>query len=100
MAPDRGRGGITMGIIFLLSLGMVAGFLCGLLRNANRASTMTVSIAIGVAAALFSGLALPPLFGFPSVAQPSSLMPASIGTAIAGTMIISIAGHVLLQLKR
>lgn len=86
-----------MGIVFLLSLGTVTGFLCGLLRSGQKLPAMLLSIGIGIIAALVSGVVLPGLFGFPSVAMLGSTEPGSIAIALAGTIAITPAAHLLLR---
>lgn len=79
---------ISMGVVFLIVFGATLGLIAALLGDGAGARFFLTYVAVGIGAALLSGLLLPLAFGLPGMSDDSRIDAASVGTACLGSMIL------------
>lgn len=92
-----GEGEREMGIIFLVILGAVLGWLAGLISGSGSGRAVILAILAGIASALISGLALPPLLGYSPLIIDSQYSSPSVIIAFVGTFVLLALSSVMLR---
>ncbi|KRA80395.1 GlsB/YeaQ/YmgE family stress response membrane protein [Altererythrobacter sp. Root672] len=73
-----------MGLIFLLLVGAILGWVAAIMMRAEDSRGIQLNIAVGIAGAMFAGIVLNPLLNGGSIVEGSysvdSLLTASLGT--------------------
>ena len=83
-----------MGLVFLVVLGGILGWLAAIINRTENARGMLLNLVAGVGGALLTGLVLAPLLGVGSVLDGAYRVDGLL-TALAGSLIVLAAVNVL-----
>ena len=83
-----------MGLVFLVVLGGILGWLAAIINRAENARGMLLNIAAGIGGALLTGLVLAPLLGVGSILDGAYSVDGLL-TALAGSLVVLVAVNLL-----
>ena len=83
-----------MGLVFLVVLGAILGWLAAIVMRANNVRAMLWNVAVGIAGALGTGLIVGPLLGFGNILDGRYSIDGLL-TALAGSIVVLFAVNVL-----
>ena len=83
-----------MGLIFLVVLGAVLGWLAAIVTRAQSARTMFLNVAVGIGGALVTGLVIGPLLGVGTILDGRNSVDGLL-TALAGSIVVLLAVNLL-----
>jgi uncharacterized membrane protein YeaQ/YmgE (transglycosylase-associated protein family) len=83
-----------MGLVFLVVLGGMLGWLAAIINRAENARGMLLNVATGVGGALLTGLVLAPLLGAGNILDGAYRVDGLL-TALAGSLVVLVAVNVL-----
>ena len=83
-----------MGLVFLVVLGGILGWLAAIINSSDQARGLALNVAAGIAGALLTGLVLAPLLGIGSMLDGAYRVDGLL-TALAGSLVVLVAVNVL-----
>jgi len=83
-----------MGLVFLVVLGAVLGWLAAIINRSENSRSMLLNVVVGIAGALLTGLVLGPLLGLGSILDGLYSVDGLL-TAVAGSVVLLIAVNLL-----
>jgi uncharacterized membrane protein YeaQ/YmgE (transglycosylase-associated protein family) len=83
-----------MGLVFLIVLGAVLGWLAAIIMHAESNRSMLVNVAVGIGGALVSGLVVGPLLGLGDILAGRHSVDGLL-TALAGSIVVLFAVNLL-----
>ena len=83
-----------MGLLFLIVLGAVLGWLAAIVMRAETGRGMVLNVAVGIVGALATGLVIGPLLGLGSILDGRHSIDGLL-TALAGSIVVLFAVNVL-----
>ena len=83
-----------MGLVFLVVLGGILGWLAAIINRSEDARGMSLNVAVGIGGAMLTGLIVGPLLGFGSILDGRYSVDGLV-TALAGAVVVLFAVNVL-----
>ena len=83
-----------MGLVFLIVLGALLGWLAAIVMRAERGRGILLNVAAGIGGALVTGLLVGPLLGFGSLLEGRHSVDGLL-TALAGSIVVLFAVNLL-----
>lgn len=83
-----------MGLIFLVVLGAILGWLAAIIIRADSTRATLLNVAVGIGGALATGLLVGPMLGFGTILDGRHSIPGLL-TALAGSIVLLFAVNLL-----
>ena len=83
-----------MGLVFLVVLGGILGWLAAIINSSDKPRGVALNVSAGIGGALLTGLVLAPLLGVGSILDGAYRVDGLL-TALAGSLVVLVAVNVL-----